>query len=132
MVEGKSLRSFRFFIFGEENFAVEIIGTTNHLWLKKEKLSEPRICTNIHECPSGFQWFNDYSCPFVSFVVKRNSHLRFYSWLKKEICGLKTSKFFQEKAVLKFKKGLIFFKKGLTFLRFALAYFHLVPTQAKQ
>lgn len=36
MVEGKSLRSFRFFVFGEGNFAVEIIGTTN-LWLKKEK-----------------------------------------------------------------------------------------------
>ena len=67
-----------------------------------------------------------------SFVVEKNIHLRLYSRLKKkEICGLKTSKFFQEKAVLKFKKGLIFFKKGLTFLRFALEYFSFSPNPSK-
>lgn len=58
MVEGKSLRSFRFFVFGEGNFAVEIIGTTNNLWLKNKnrwttnhsRLKKKIIgTTNLHE-----------------------------------------------------------------------------------
>ena len=81
MVGGKSLRSFRFFVFVEENFAVEIIGTTNHLWLKKYRNHESsRIFTNalrdfngstiirVHSCHS---WLKKKLVDHESFVVKK-------------------------------------------------------------
>ena len=74
MVEGKSLRSFRFFVFVEENFAVEIIGTTNHLWLKKYRNHESsRIFTNALRDFNGSTIIRVHSC---------------HSWLEKiEIGG---------------------------------------------
>ena len=87
MVEGKSLRSFRFFVFVEENFAVEIIGTTNHLWLKKYRNHESsRIFTNALRDFNGSTIIRVHSCHSWLEKIKIGGP-RIFAVEKIRICG---------------------------------------------